>query len=92
MLYYAEVISYNMRGIMVSQVKRVKLQEKIASLQAQLADLDQKPVSLTRSSDGVPELIEQLNKVIKLHKVETVDVIEVLLKAKRTGRTLAPKE
>lgn len=77
---------------MASQTKKVKLQEKIAALQAQLAGLDQKPVVLTRTSEGVPALIEQLNEVIKLHQVEAVDVIEVLLKAKRTGRTLAPKK
>lgn len=77
---------------MASQTRKIKLQEKIASLQAQLDGLDHKAVVLSRNSEGIPELIEQLNEVIKFHKVEAVDVIEVLLKAKRTGRTLSPKQ
>ncbi|MCB5188493.1 hypothetical protein LG200_10845 [Methylobacillus caricis] len=70
--------------------RRAKLQQKIADLQAKLEALET-PTSLDSKSEGIPELIEKLNEVIKLHKVTAPEVIEVLLKAKRTGLTLVKK-
>lgn len=76
---------------MVTDVKKQKIQEKIAELQAKLAELDT-PAELTSKSEGIPEVIEKINEVIKLHKVSSREVFEVLLKAKRTGLTLVEKE
>ncbi|MCB5186296.1 hypothetical protein LG201_13860 [Methylobacillus gramineus] len=75
---------------MATTDRRAKLQQKIADLQSKLEALEA-PATLDSKSEGIPELIEKLNEVIKLHKVAAPEVIEVLLKAKRTGLTLVKK-
>lgn len=75
---------------MVTNSKRIKLEQKIAELQEKLSTInDIKYVN--SKSEGFPDLIEKLNEVIKLHQIDTATAIEVLLKAKRTGLTLTKK-
>lgn len=75
-----------------TDAKRDKLKQKISALTQQLEALEQKPVQLTRQSEGFPELIAAFDTVVKTHKAAPVDVFEVLLKAKRTGLTLVKKD
>ncbi|MCB5191454.1 hypothetical protein LG198_12015 [Methylobacillus arboreus] len=75
-----------------TDAKREKLKQKISALTQQLEALEQKPSQLTRQSEGFPELIAAFDTVVKTHKVASVDVFEILLKAKRTGLTLVKKD
>lgn len=76
----------------MANAKADKLKQKIAALTQQLEELNQKQEPLTRKSEGFPELIAAFDNVVKTHKVTAVDVLEVLLKAKRTGLTLTKPE
>lgn len=72
----------------MANAKADKIKKKIAVLTQQLEELAQKPEPLTRKSEGFPELIAAFDHVVKTHKVNAAEVLEVLLKAKRTGLTL----
>lgn len=75
---------------MTNNAKRIKLEQRIAKLQEKLSVIDDVK-SVNSKSEGFPDLIEKLNEVIKIHKIDTTTAIEVLLKAKRTGFTLTKK-
>lgn len=56
--------------------------------QAELAKLAPAPVVLTRTTDGMPELLAHIDSFAKQHKVKTADVIFTVSKFKRAGLTL----
>lgn len=71
--------------------KREKIQAQIAELKEKLETLTASEFPLSKRSPGMPELIAAFNSVLEQNGVETLELFEYLLKAKRTGMKLSKK-
>lgn len=83
----------------MAQRKRRTIDERIAAIQVKLKELEAKKekqsskkqaqITLTKESKGMPELIQQLDLVIKENKIKAAEVVMLLARLKRTGLKLS---
>ena len=68
------------------QLAEIEAQEK--ALAAKKAKLLEKPISLTKTSQGMQAVIDAVENAMKQNDVSVLNVIEAIAKLKRAGLTI----